>query len=581
MKHGYRAATVEGIPDFAACKSCHYDDRKGGHEDWQWMVDDPLSWATNVKGDAEKALYAYTANVMNDTHMSHAMEFPYPMSMYNCASCHDGKLDRILADENFTATTCKSCHPVQGIDAWPSTVGDVEEGTYAQDERAPPLEYLWAEGGVDTLHAALDLDANPEACQNCHVANAPALQASVFSEYHTGWDPRIHQADGQKYANLYTASVDSVTIDGNLMTVAFSSNTPDIVPELTVSFYGYQTKDMLVSSHTRDANAVRMEYVPESSGGNANALFTEAAGSGPGAWTVTLDMAAYAPVNTDSIPDLILAGTVSKAEVAVAPELEVGGIAVALDAVSETVNLGSGAFVDNYFKGDNAIVSEEKCNVCHDQLAATFHSGSGRGGSIVVCRTCHVTTNGGSHLEMQSRSIDSYIHGVHSFQNFDTDDTFESYDPVFSARYQQHISHVFPNFTINNCEACHVTVDADTAVTYNVPNQANSMPGLLSPSYMLNTWYGIDADGLPFEDPAGRSIGTVPEVVTGPAVRACGGCHRARLINQDQAGELASFYGHGETFGTVVVNDSNPAEEDLPADQVLYGVIDKIMSLFQ
>ena len=33
MKHGYRVAAVDGLPDFAACKSCHYDTRSGGHED--------------------------------------------------------------------------------------------------------------------------------------------------------------------------------------------------------------------------------------------------------------------------------------------------------------------------------------------------------------------------------------------------------------------------------------------------------------------------------------------------------------------------------------------------------------------
>jgi len=583
LKHGYRAAKVEGIPDFAACKSCHYDDRNGNHADWQYMVDDPLAWAT---GEAATADYAYKANVKNDTHMSHAMEFPYPMSMYNCDTCHSGKLDDILADENFTATTCKSCHPVQGINAWPETVGDVEEGTYAQDERAPPLEYLWAKVGQEALHAGA-LANDPDGCSDCH-----GVFVGGFSDYHTGWDPRIHQADGQKYADLYKVSVDSVTIDGDLMTVEFSANTPDIVPELTVSFYGWDSKHFIVSSHTRggtdavscgtsssgDPIGCRMEYVPESSGGSANALFTEAGGSAAPNWVVTLDMAAYESSNTDSIPDMILSGEVRKAEVAVAPELKVGDVDVALDAVSETVDVsadGVDQFVDNYFKGTDAVVSEAKCNVCHDQLAATFHSGSGRGGSIVVCRTCHVTTNGGSHLEMQSRSIDSYIHSVHSFQAFDTDDTFEEFDPVFAKRYDQHIKHVFPRFTITNCEACHVN-SSEFGVTYNVPDQSKSMPGLLSASYDLNTWYSLDDDDLAVEAP-NRSIGTVPEYVTGPASRACGGCHRARLINQDEAGALAAWNSHTDSFGTYVENDS----DNDPADQVLYGVIDKIMSIFE
>ncbi len=72
-----------------------------------------------------------------------------------------------------------------------------------------------------------------------------------------------------------------------------------------------------------------------------------------------------------------------------------------------------------------------------------------------------MTTSGGSHLEMQSRGIDSYAHAIHRFQYFDTGDVdihdrgFK--DPVFAKRYQLHIEHGFPNFTIKNCEACHVT----------------------------------------------------------------------------------------------------------------------------
>ncbi len=55
---------------------------------------------------------------MNDVHMSHAMEFPYPQSMANCVTCHEGKLDTVLSDENFTVETCKSCHPMTGSEEY-------------------------------------------------------------------------------------------------------------------------------------------------------------------------------------------------------------------------------------------------------------------------------------------------------------------------------------------------------------------------------------------------------------------------------------------------------------------------------
>ena len=89
--------------------------------------------------------------------------------------------------------------------------------------------------------------------------------------------------------------------------------------------------------------------------------------------------------------------------------------------------------VANYYSGTNAIVRVDTgCNNCHDALADTFHSPD-RGGNIVVCRLCHITKDAGSHLEMQSRSIDSYAHGIHSFQPFDIGD-IDFTDPVEAMR---------------------------------------------------------------------------------------------------------------------------------------------------
>ena len=191
-----------------------------------------------------------------------------------------------------------------------------------------------------------------------------------------------------------------------------------------------------------------------------------------------------------------------------------------------------------------------KCNNCHDQLATTFHSGN-RGGNVTVCRMCHTPKSGGSHLEMQSRSIDSYVHAIHSFQAFNYK-SIDFNDPVEAKLYKDDTEFIFPTFDIKDCEACH------KPGTYNVPDQSKSMPGLLSASNSNDT---ID-----------RNIGTVPSYVTGPASRACGGCHRAQLINEDAAGELASFNQHTKANGILVENTD---------DSVLDTVIKTIMAMFQ
>ena len=371
-----------------------------------------------------------------------------------------------------------------------------------------------------------------------------------------------------------------------------------------MSFYGWDSKHFLVPSHARDGSedctgrsgdpdGCDMEYAP---GGGDNPLFTDNAAT-TSTWSVTLDMAAYVPVNTLDIPDLIASGQVTKAEITVTPRLTLDDVRVGLNAVTQTFDLDTGTNVDGYYKGPNAVVDIDKCNACHDQLSVTFHRGSGRGGDIVACRNCHNTTFDGSHLEMTSRSTENYVHAIHTFQAFDTDDTFEEFDPVFSARYNQHIQHVFPNFTIRNCEGCHFEG------TYNVPDQSQSMPGVQSTSFEVATWYEMVSSGrvcsttntqvctetadcpagetcvgnipgsIAMEDPAGRNIGTVASYVTGPASRACGGCHRGRLINDDAAGALGSFDAHTQVNGTYVPND--------PDDEVLFGVIDKLMSMFE
>lgn len=169
---------------------------------------------------------------------------------------------------------------------------------------------------------------------------------------------------------------------------------------------------------------------------------------------------------------------------------------------------------------------------------------------MVVCRMCHITKSGGSHLEMQSRSIDSYIHAIHSFQPFDIGD-INFGDPVEALHYEYHIGFPYPTHG-TNCESCHV------AGAYEVPDQSKSLPGLLSASDAV----------------AGRNIADVPSYVTGPATRACGACHKVAAINEDATGELAILMRHWTDGGYIVEAGEDPTG-------TLQSVIDQIMALFK
>jgi OmcA/MtrC family decaheme c-type cytochrome len=555
------------------------------------MVDNPLAWANGEAYTAEEvALYAYDRTLVNDVHMSHALEFPYPQSMANCKTCHEGNLTAVLDDSNFTLATCKSCHVIRGLDSWPDD-GTGSAELYNQPHRPPAFSYLWQRGADLTFHLGLTpVDPDTDCTAACHGAIAPS-----FADYHTGYDPMIYDDAGNKYADTYTVSIDTVSYDdvNDTITVEYSASDAAIVPELLVSFYGWDSKDFIVPSHWRDVSTAcngrgcRFEFEP----GDVNPLFTADNTVVAPSYRTTANLSAFVAELTDDIPTLIDNMDVTKFEVTLTPYIDLGlADDVTLESVTATYDLTAGMLVNDFYKGDGAIVDYQKCNACHDQLAVTFHSGSGRAGEMTMCRNCHASTNGGSHLEMQSRSIESYVHAIHSFQDFDVDDTFDTstvpFDPVFAKRYDMHIEHVFPYFTRLACEGCHVEAGAETAPgsgvfytnTYNVPDQSKSMPGLMSDSWQLDTWYDIVAGANPdvdaaLERAAGRDIGTVPEYVVGPASKACGGCHRAELINKDLPGDLAAFNAHTAAFGTLVENDAN--------DEVVFGIIDKILTLFE
>jgi len=94
-----------------------------------------------------------------------------------------------------------------------------------------------------------------------------------------------------------------------------------------------------------------------------------------------------------------------------------------------------------------------------------------------------------------------------------------------------------------------------------VPDQSKSLPGAISASDSpLEGW--------------DRNIGNVPLYITGPGSRACGSCHRAKMINEDEASELISFNQHTKQGGYLIEGGDDYTS-------VLGKVIDYIMALFK
>jgi len=555
LKHSYIYGQVndDAATDFYTCKACHLDNAEGGHLDWQLLVDDP-ALAVEYLADEEvltpeqKEQYAYNPSLMNDVHMSHAMEFPYPQSMSSCVTCHEGKLETVLSDDNFTVTTCKSCHPVTGAMALDPEDDEGKDTLY--DTTGMALKTILP----SPIHDSLDLDTVD--CAMCH---GEGKGAAAFSQIHTGYDAMIYAVADLKYSDAVVVTIDDASVADNKVTVKFSAaattdlegvDVADIVPTVMVGMYGWDTKDFIIGPHERLIDDNGDGEISRSSG-DQRALEYEVGDEHPrattvsaadGAWEVVVDMSTWA--------DLIDDGTVRRLEVAVMPELKnADGETVSLDAPSRTFDLAANGFADDYYK---PIVDLEGCQSCHDALATNYHSPE-RGGNVVVCRMCHITKSRGSHLEMQSRSIDSYVHAIHSMQAFDIGD-IDFANSVAALEYEHHIGMPYPTHERTNCESCH------NEGTYDVPDQTKSLPGALSASDSVKGW--------------DRNIGDVPLYITGPAARACGGCHRAELINEDNASELISFYQHTKQGGYLIEGG-----DDYPA--TLAEVINKIMKIFE
>jgi OmcA/MtrC family decaheme c-type cytochrome len=536
-KHGYRQASVEGLPDMASCKACHTDQRVGTDQIFQMLVDDPVAVTqlTYEDGDpqysAEQlARYAYRATVMNDTHQSHAMEFAYPQSMANCVSCHAGKLETILDNKFFKLETCKSCHAPKG----PAT-------EYVDAKRAPALATLMAP--FASVHPT-DIYAAADNCLNCHKAGGPG---KTFAQIHNGYSKAIYATEGARFSEAVKMKIDTSTYDAvtRQLTVAFSvtgaAANAIVKPTVVMSLYGYDTKDFVVSGHGSQPKPTdvpagdgkrNLEWVEASTSNSTRLAVTPAvAAAGNTTWTAVADLTTWA--------DRIDAGSVKRVEIGILPvtgrdqtaAVSATNIEIAAGGTTQTFDLVAKAPVASPYGKD--IVDTAKCNKCHEALATTFHHPAYGSAGVVGCRLCHAVPSGGSHLEMQSRSIDSYVHSLHSFQVMDIKDV-DFADDVESMRYSHHIESTYPNFSILNCESCH------NPGTYEVPDQFRSLPGVLSAAAAVTT--------------ADRNIGTVPSYVTGPGSRACGSCHRAEMINEDDAAGIASFNQHAATFGTLVAN---------------------------
>lgn len=471
-KHGYRQATVAGLPDFVSCKSCHYDSRPGS-DGAEFFGDDT---------------YAYTANVMTDVHASHLNVFPYPQAMNNCITCHTGtKLDDTLTDANFRRAVCETCH------------ADVDPAT--NTVVALPLSVI-----IPTWH---DPDTMGE-CNTCHFTGG---SAPVFSTIHVGFDQtKYDTAVNAEAGDLqYTYSIDNIVYDDVASSLTITWGAKDAAgtaldvlnldPAAGPVFLG----DPADRNNESEGNRILVGYYGWGTNNVANYDQYKKADI---LANTTYDAATGLATTIFPLSDKLTTYAATKLEVGIIGVPLVGnpGVMAAVDSVTEGIILATGVLEDR----DTAVgvVANAKCDACHDSIVIHTNSSYGHTavGNVNACIFCH-NTSSAAHVDQQGRSIDSYLHSIHTFQT----------EPEF----------IFPMFTTTACEACH------TAGNYDAPSQAD--------------WSGSSINS-----------GSSDPVTVGPASRACGSCHRAQAIKDADTDKLDGVNGHTQTNGYRVPASVSP-----------------------
>ena len=336
---------------------------------------------------------------MQDTHQTHAMEF--------AVSAVDGEL-RDLPPEPAKIAAVTADNVLQDRDLQELPRGrrraDARTGEkYNQPKRAPALTELWAEGRTWPASTTIGVD----------LQRLPQVGAGVAPDVHRHTTAATTRRSTTRRAAQYAdvaankVAIDAVTLTGNVLDVKFSAANTAIVPTLTISFYGYDAKNMLVSSHTRDAgakncyndrvadppNAPRSPAATSSSSTatrrQVNRLYHVQADSDAGclARAGRTSSKYVQPANTGlaDIPTLISTGKVKKAEIVVMPNLEnADGEVVAIPTVEQTFDLASAREVADYFQGTKAIVERQEVQRLPRRARHDVPRGLGYGGNITT-----------------------------------------------------------------------------------------------------------------------------------------------------------------------------------------------------
>jgi OmcA/MtrC family decaheme c-type cytochrome len=372
-------------------------------------------------------------------------EVTYPQSVLFCETCHTASAAAPDGDNWMThpsAAACGGCH----IDGLEATGPDASTGQYS---------YRYQ-------HSSFDFAASDPDCVACHTEGGVA--GSVLEVHQQG--PRLQKELGEQFV-FQVLSVTNVGA-GLVPQIKFSVARPDGTPY-----------DLATDPAFSIAGASLNLYFgwDNSDVSNADsATGTTPAGERGAAYRMRIaDILAYAAKNADG-------SYTTDLKTSAVP----GGIVLTVDPASAIVVMDGhpmvmvdGAAVQarahnavGYFGTPRVrLVSEAKCNNCHEQLQ--LHGGN-RNGDPQGCLVCHNSSGGFSDDATIAGPImlGSMVHNIHAGNM-----------PRFAdITYPQSLA---------NCEACHLPGSYNTARTTALP--ISTGPGADVNLYTDDTWNSATA----------------------------------------------------------------------------------------
>ena len=372
-------------------------------------------------------------------------EVTYPQSVFFCETCHTKSASAPDGDAwklNSSAAACGACH-IEGLE---KTGPDAATGLYVYEYQHSTFAYLAPDG----------------VCGDCHRAGGAA--GDILEVHRQG--PRLQKELGEQFV-LQVLSVTNVG-KGKVPSIRFKVAKPDGTPYNIATDPAFQnassTLNLYFAWDTSDVS-------------NADpATGKMPAGERGAPYRMRIaDIKAYAVRNADGTYTTDL-------KTAAVP----AGIALPVDATSAMVVLDGHPMVMvdgvaqqararnavGYFGTQRAkLVSEAKCNDCHEQLQ--LHGGN-RNGDPQGCLVCHNSSGayGDDAGIAGSIAMGAMIHNIHAGKM-----------PLFfGVTYPQSLA---------NCEACHLPGTYNAARNEALP--ISTGPGADATLFTDDTWSSATA----------------------------------------------------------------------------------------